>query len=119
MMTTRQKQAARLNLGKARKTQATRARGANVPRRSPGLSTADKNRLPDSRFALPKERKEPLTDARHVRNAVARFDQVEGVTDAERDQAWRRIRAAARKYGVEIKERGWRELFEDGKAKKK
>ena len=48
-------------------------------------------------FAFPKERKEPLNDARHVRNAVARFDQVEGVTDKERDAAWRRIRAAARR----------------------
>ncbi|HSP10303.1 MAG TPA: DUF6582 domain-containing protein [Candidatus Dormibacteraeota bacterium] len=26
-------------------------------------------------FAFPKERKEPLNDARHVRNAIARFDQ--------------------------------------------
>ena len=45
---------------------------------------------------FPKERKEPLTDARHVRNALARFDQVEGVTDKERDQAWRRIMTAAK-----------------------
>ena len=74
------------------------------------MSTAQKNRLPDSRFAFPNERKEPLTDAAHVRNAVARFDQVKDVTDAERDRAWRRIRAAARKYGVEISARGWREL---------
>jgi len=49
---------------------------------------------------------------------VARFDQVEGVTDAERDQAWRRIRAAARKFGVKINERGWRQLFAGGKAKR-
>jgi hypothetical protein len=33
-------------------------------------------------FAFPDERKEPLTDARHVRNAIARFNQVEGVSDA-------------------------------------
>ena len=66
--------------------------------------------LPDTVYAFPKERKEPLTDAAHVRNAVARFDQVKDVTDAERDRAWRRIRAAARKYGVEISARGWREL---------
>ena len=78
---------------------------------TPTMSTAQKKRIPDSRFAFPKERKEPLTDAAHVRNAVARFDQVEGVTDAERDQAWRRIRAAARKYHVEISARGWRELM--------
>jgi len=119
MATTKQKQAARRNIGKARTTRAKRARGATVARGSSGLSTADKNRLPDSKFAFPKERKEPLVDARHVRNAVARFDQVEGVTDAERDRAWRRIRSAARKFGVTINERGWRQLFEGGKEKKK
>jgi hypothetical protein len=75
------------------------------------LTTRQKNRLPAERFAFTKERKEPITDARHVRNAVARFDQVEGVTDAERDAAWKRIRAAARKFGVEIHVRGWRSLM--------
>jgi hypothetical protein len=72
--------------------------------------------MPTQTFAFPKERKEPLNDARHVRNAIARFDQVEGVSDSERDAAWRRIRAAARKYGVDIKERGWRQLMTGGKA---
>jgi hypothetical protein len=74
------------------------------------MSTAEKDRLEDAEFAFPKERKEPLTDARHVRNAVARFDQVEGVTDEERDQAWARIRAAASKYDVQISEDDWRDL---------
>ena len=83
------------------------------------LSTKQKNDLPDSKFAFAKQRKEPLVDAKHVRNAVARFDQVEGVTDADRDKAWKRIRAAARKFDVEISERGWRQLFKGGKAKKK
>jgi hypothetical protein len=55
--------------------------------------------------------KEPINDARHVRNAVARFDQVEGVTDAERDAAWKRIRAAARRFGVQIHAKGWRSLM--------
>ena len=119
MATTKQKAAARRNIATARKVQSARAHGAKIPRRTQGLSTAEQNDLPDSKFAFPKERKEPLTDARHVRNAVARFDQVEGVSDSERDRAWRRIRAAARKYGVEIEARGWRELFEDGKAKKR
>jgi len=61
-------------------------------------------------FAFPRERKEPLNDAGHVRNAIARFDQVEGVSDSERDAAWRRIRAAAKKYGVEVKAKSWRSL---------
>ncbi len=63
-------------------------------------------------FAFPAKKKEPIGDARHVRNAVARFNQVEGVSDSERDAAWRRIRAAARRYGVDIEVRGWRQLME-------
>jgi hypothetical protein len=80
------------------------------------VSTRQKNRMSSQTFAFPKERKEPLNDARHVRNAVARFDQVEGVSDRERESAWRRIRAAARKYGVEIKVRGWRQLMKGEKS---
>ena len=82
------------------------------------LTTKKKNDLPDSAFAFTKQRKEPLTDAKHVRNALSRFDQVEDVTDADRDKAWRKIRAAARKFDVEISERGWRELVTGGKSKK-
>jgi hypothetical protein len=37
--------------------------------------------LPDTVFAFPRQRKEPLTDEQHVRNAVARFDQVIDVSD--------------------------------------
>ncbi len=66
--------------------------------------------LPDSVFAFPGKRKEPLTDATHVRNALARFDQVDDVTDRERDEAFANIRTAAEYYGVEIKEKDWREL---------
>ena len=75
--------------------------------------------MADREFAFPDERKEPLTDAEHVRNAIARFDQVEGVTDAERDRAWTRIKAAAEKFDVEVSARDWRELFEGGKVKKR
>jgi hypothetical protein len=74
------------------------------------LDTADKNDLPDSVFAFPDKRKEPLTDAAHVRNAIARFDQVEGVTDAERDQAFANLRKAAKHYDVEMTESNWHEL---------
>ncbi len=66
------------------------------------VSTRKRNSMPAQRFAFPKERKEPLNDASHVRNAIARFNQVEGVSDAERDAAWRRIKAAAKKFGVEV-----------------
>ncbi len=75
------------------------------------LSDKDRENLPESAFAFPKERKEPLEDARHVQEAVARFDQVKGVTNKERDEAWKRIQQAARKFGVELQEKDWRELF--------
>ncbi|MGA8325972.1 MAG: DUF6582 domain-containing protein [Candidatus Cybelea sp.] len=58
--------------------------------------------LPDSVYAFPKQRKEPLTDARHVRNAVARFDQVTGVTESDRELAFANIRKAARHYDVDV-----------------
>jgi hypothetical protein len=67
--------------------------------------------LPDSVYAFPKERKEPLTDAQHVRNAVARFDQVEGVTDSERELAFKNIEKAASHYGVNLSEKSWKELM--------
>lgn len=66
--------------------------------------------LPDSVFAFPRERKEPLTDAQHVRNAVARFDQVEGVSDADRELAFQNIKKAADHYGVALSEKSWKEL---------
>jgi len=61
-----------------------------------------KSDLPSSAYAFPKERKEPLTDASHVRNAVARFDQVTGVSDDEREVALANIRKAAKYYGVAL-----------------
>jgi hypothetical protein len=117
MSTEKQKEAARRNLDKAREAQSERARGEHPPS-SKGMSTAEKDRLPDAEFAFPEERKEPLNDAAHVRNAIARFDQVEGVTDEERDRAWRRIQTAADKHGVKISENDWRELFSGGKEAK-
>jgi len=66
--------------------------------------------LPDSVYAFPKKRKEPLTDARHVRNAVARFDQVTDVSEAEREQAFANIKKAAGYYDVELTETSWHDL---------
>jgi hypothetical protein len=74
------------------------------------LDTADRKSLPDSVYAFPKQRKEPLTDAAHVRNALARFDQVEDVSDADRELAFANIKKAAKHYDVEVEERSWREL---------
>lgn len=79
------------------------------PHTKHGEPTAESD-LPDSVFAFPKQRKEPLTDAEHVRNAVARFDQVEGVSDDDRDLAFANIQKAAQHYDVTLSETDWREL---------
>lgn len=79
--------------------------------RTGGLTAAQRDELEAKDFAFPDQRKEPLIDAGHVRNAISRFDQVEGVTDAERDRAWKRIVHAAKRFDVEVSESGWRELF--------
>lgn len=66
--------------------------------------------LPESVFAFPKQHKEPMTDAQHVRNAVARFDQVLDVSDEERGLAFANIEKAAKYYGVNLSETNWHEL---------
>jgi hypothetical protein len=66
--------------------------------------------LPDEIFAFEEKRKEPLTDAEHVINALARFDQVQDVTDAERDRAWKNILKAAKHFDVDVEETDWRQL---------
>ena len=74
------------------------------------LSEKDRQGLPESAYAFPKQRKEPLTDASHVKNALARFDQVEDVSDADRDLAFANIKKAAEHYGIQVDERSWHEL---------
>ena len=74
------------------------------------LNARKRDKIDDDKFAFPDQRKEPLEDATHVRNAIARFNQVEGVSDEERDAAWKRIKAAAKKYDVEVNEKSWREV---------
>lgn len=74
------------------------------------LNEKQRDSLDEDKFAFPKQRKEPLSDASHVRNAIARFDQVEGVSDSDRDEAWTRIKRAAKKHGVDVNEKSWREL---------
>jgi hypothetical protein len=66
--------------------------------------------LPNSVYAFPKQRKEPLTDARHVRNAVARFDQVTEVSDDDRARAFANIKKAAAYYDVDLGESSWQDL---------
>jgi ElaB/YqjD/DUF883 family membrane-anchored ribosome-binding protein len=74
------------------------------------LDQENRDDMSTREFAFPKQRKEPLEDASHVRSAIARFKQVKDVTDSERDEAWKRIRAAAKKFDVELNESDWREI---------
>jgi hypothetical protein len=75
--------------------------------------------LPNSVYAFPQQRKEPLTDAQHVRNALARFDQVIDVSDTDRALAFANIQKAARYYGVQVAEESWRDLGKSQPAKTK
>jgi len=75
------------------------------------LDAAETNRLPDSAFAFPTLRKEPLVSATHVRDALARFDQVQGATDADRALAFANIRAAASYFDVHVSEDSWHDLM--------
>jgi hypothetical protein len=74
------------------------------------LDAKERNELPQSAYAFPGKRKEPLNNASHVRNAIARFDQVKDVTDHEREQAFANIKAAAKHYGVDMTETHWQDL---------
>jgi hypothetical protein len=74
------------------------------------LDAAQVNHLPETAFAFPRSRKEPMTDASHVRNAIARFDQVKDVSDEERDVAFTNIKVAAEHFGIRMKETSWRQL---------
>jgi hypothetical protein len=88
------------------------------PHEAHGELTA-KAGLPDSVFAFPSQRKEPLTDAKHVRNAVARFDQVIDVSDDDRALAFANIKKAAGHYDVELTETSWRDLGAHPQAHRK
>ncbi len=77
------------------------------------IDTDERKSLPDSVYAFPRERKEPMTDAPHVRNAIARFDQTKDVIDEDREQAFANIKAAAKHYDVDMTETSWQDL---GKA---
>jgi penicillin V acylase-like amidase (Ntn superfamily) len=87
---------------------------ANTQKSQPSNPThalgANKNWQSDSTYAFPKQQKEPLNDASHVRNALARFDQVKDVSDEDREEAFHHIKAAAKKFGVEVTETHWKQL---------
>jgi class 3 adenylate cyclase len=67
------------------------------------LGAAERARLPDSAFAYIDgrgHRRLPIHDADHVRNALARFNQVAFEDDAARDRARKRLLNAARKFKI-------------------
>ena len=82
------------------------------------LSTEDRKEMSGPTYAFPKERKEPLNNASHVRNAIARFDQVKGVSAPEKKTAFRKIKSAAKKFGVDMSSTSSSELSKKGPAKK-
>jgi hypothetical protein len=81
------------------------------------LDAAQVNALPETAFAFPRARKEPITDASHVRSALARFNQVADVSDAERELAFANIKKAAKYYNVQLSETDWRQLKPEPGAK--
>ena len=74
------------------------------------LSSKDRKDLPDNVFAFPEQRKLPLTDASHVKNALARFDQVQDVSEDDRYLAFENIKKAAKHYDLDVEEENWHQL---------
>jgi class 3 adenylate cyclase len=67
------------------------------------LGSAERAKLPDSAFAYIDargRRRLPIHDAGHVRNALARFNQVAFDDDAARDRARKRLLNAAKKFKI-------------------
>jgi class 3 adenylate cyclase len=67
------------------------------------LSARDRAQLPDSAFAYVDEsgeRRLPMNDESHVRNALSRFGQVQFENDEARQQARRRLLQAAKRHGI-------------------
>ncbi len=76
------------------------------PHEKQGRLTTESD-LPAGVYAFPKQRKEPLTGAEHLRNAVARSIKSSYVSDEDRDLAFANIQNAARHYGVNLLEESW------------
>jgi hypothetical protein len=95
-------------------------RAAHIPDLAAAVAGRGVQRHPGRRRAqrtarlgvrIPRQRKEPLTSASHVRSALSRFDQVQDVTDADRALAFENIRRAASYYRVDMTERSWHDLM--------
>lgn len=73
----------------------------------PELTEARRDRLDDDQFAYTDrsgERKLPIHDESHVRNAIARFNQTDFEGGDSKATVARRILRAAKKHGIEVGE---------------
>ena len=71
------------------------------------LDAADRDKLRKSQFAYIDSNGDghlPIPDESHVRNAMARFNQTEFESATAKEQARKKILAAAKKYGIEVDE---------------
>ena len=69
------------------------------------LDAEQRDRLRDTSFAWidrAGERHLPINDESHVRNAIARFNQMDFDEPGAKARAARKILAAARKHGIEV-----------------
>ena len=69
------------------------------------LDTADRKKLNRRQFAYVDSEGEghlPINDESHIRNAMARWNQTDFPSKSAREQARRKIVAAARRHGIEI-----------------
>ena len=67
------------------------------------LKASERAKLPDSAFAYVDsqgQRRLPIHDEAHVRNALARFERVAFEDDAARERARKRLLNAAKKFGI-------------------
>jgi HK97 family phage prohead protease len=79
------------------------------------LQGGARRKLKDSDFAYVngKERKLPIFDAAHVRNALARFSQTE-LPSSAKAAVWRKILTAARKFNIKVNDKKKTQKSTDG-----
>lgn len=72
-----------------------------------GLTTEERNKLPDSAFAYidkEGERHLPVHDEPHARNAIARYPRTQFESKAAKERARKRILEATEKFGIDVSE---------------
>lgn len=81
------------------------------------LTGAERNKIKPEHFAVPGKQALPIEDAEHVKLAWSMVGRTEGLTDSERMEARRRIRARATELGVDTS--GWAAQTAEGQMEKK